>query len=294
MHGTCISKTNLHKMLMNPFYIGRFEWGGHTYQGTHPPLISSELYVRAQSVLHGGNAPRYSKHDIAFRGMLTCAHDNCTVTAELKKNKYVYYRCSGYRGKCDLPRFREQEIVEKMGHVLEHVQIPDEVACAIEKSLEGAHVCARAEGAREGARLGRELKELHVRMDAAYSDKLDHKISEEFWKRKQADWEAEERRINSLIAGLNEDESAERLLNLGKILELAQNAYSLYLTRKPAEQAELLRKVLLNCSIDAVSLYPTYRKPFDLICKRAKNQEWSGREDLNLRPPGPEPGALPG
>jgi len=25
-----------------------------------------------------------------------------------------------------------------------------------------------------------------------------------------------------------------------------------------------------------------------------KNAEWSGREDLNLRPPGPEPGALPG
>ena len=70
--------------------------------------------------------------------------------------------------------------------------------------------------------------------------------------------------------------------------------YSLYLTRKPAEQAELLKKVLLNCSIDAVSLYPTYRKPFDMIFKRAKNEEWSGREDLNLRPPGPEPGALPG
>ena len=23
-------------------------------------------------------------------------------------------------------------------------------------------------------------------------------------------------------------------------------------------------------------------------------EDWSGREDLNLRPPGPEPGALPG
>ena len=23
-------------------------------------------------------------------------------------------------------------------------------------------------------------------------------------------------------------------------------------------------------------------------------KKWSGREDLNLRPPGPEPGALPG
>jgi hypothetical protein len=37
-----------------------------------------------------------------------------------------------------------------------------------------------------------------------------------------------------------------------------------------------------------VSLWSTYRKPFDLIFERAKNEEWSGREDLNLRPPGPE------
>ncbi len=60
-----------------------------------------------------------------------------------------------------------------------------------------------------------------------------------------------------------------------RILELAQRAHSLYLTREPAEQAELLKKVLLNCSIDAVSLYPTYRKPF----KRAKSEEWSASED---------------
>jgi hypothetical protein len=25
-----------------------------------------------------------------------------------------------------------------------------------------------------------------------------------------------------------------------------------------------------------------------------RDKDWSGREDLNLRPPGPEPGALPG
>ena len=53
--------------------------------------------------------------------MLTCAHDNCTVTAELKKNKYVYYRCTGHKGPCALPRFREQEIAERLGHVLKDV-----------------------------------------------------------------------------------------------------------------------------------------------------------------------------
>ena len=61
----------------------------------------------------------------------------------------------------------------------------------------------------------------------------------------------------------------------------------IYVTRKPTEQAEILKLVLSNCSIDELSLYPTYTNPFDLIARRAKNEEWSGREDLNLRPPVP-------
>jgi DNA invertase Pin-like site-specific DNA recombinase len=288
MSGTYISKTNLHKMLTNPFYIGRFEWSGQTYQGKHPCFIRPELYEQAQSVLNGHNKPKYSKHAMAFRGMLTCAHDNCAVTAELKKNKYVYYRCSGYRGKCALLRFREQEIADRLGQVLQDVYIPEEVVRGIGASLQKVHVQMRNQAEQERARLERELAALYSHMDAAYTDKLDGKITEEFWQRKQADWQTEDMRIKSLISGLGEDKSGERLLEVRRILELAQKAYFLYFMRKPTEQAELLRKVLLNCSIDAVSLYPTYRKPFDLIFKRAKNKEWSGREDLNLRPPGPE------
>jgi hypothetical protein len=40
-----------------------------------------------------------------------------------------------------------------------------------------------------------------------------------------------------------------------------------------------LGEVHSNCSIDAVSLYPAYRKPFDMIAKRAKNEEWSALAD---------------
>ncbi len=176
--------------------------------------------------------------------------------------------------------------------VLQDVSLPEEVR--IGASLQKANVQMRNQAAQERARLERELITLHSHLDAAYTDKLDGKITAEFWQRKQSDWQAEEERIKSLIAGLEEGKSNVRLLTMQRILELAQKAYFLYITREPAEQAELLRSVLLNCSIDAISLYPTYRKPFDLIAKRAKCKEWSGREDLNLRPPGPEPGALPG
>ena len=56
------------------------------------------------------------------------------------------------------------------------------------------------------------------------------------------------------------------------------------------KQAELLKEVLLNCSIDDVSLYPTYRKPFNMIAKRAKFDAWSGQRDSNHRPSAPKTG----
>ncbi len=65
---------------------------------------------------------------------------------------------------------------------------------------------------------------------------------------------------------------AQKLLDVQRILELAQRTHSLYLTRKSAEQADLLRKVLLNCTIDGASITPAYRKPFDGIFNRAKGK----------------------
>ena len=130
-------------------------------------------------------------------------------------------------------------------------------------------------------------------MDQAYADKLDGKLPEDFWARKMSEWRTEEQDIEVALRAPS-DSYADRVLSAKRILELANKAYFLYVTEKPAEQAKLLRKVLSNCSVDAISLYPTYRKPFDVIFERAKTKEWSGREDLNLRPPGPEPGALPG
>ena len=66
-----------------------------------------------------------------------------------------------------------------------------------------------------------------------------------------------------------------------RILELANKAYFLYLRQNPTEQGKLLRIVLSNCLVDSVSLYPTYRKPFDLILGAAKTGEWRARRDSN-------------
>ena len=281
-----LTRSYLHTILTNPVYVGLFEWGGKSYRGSHETFISPALFESVQRVIHGHNKGKYRKHEIAFRGLLTCAYDQCTVTGELKKGKYVYYRCSGYRGKCPLPRFREQEIAEQLGTILNNIYVPDEVTAEIARSLERDELRQKGRAAGERARLEQRLASVRRRMDHAYTDKLDGKISEDFWQRKMIEWQAEEQQTGMALSGLQQSNNGDRLLDAKRILELANKAYSLYVTRKPAEQAELLRKVLLNCAIDGASLYPTYRKPFDVIFQRAKNEEWSGREDLNLRPPG--------
>jgi hypothetical protein len=50
----------------------------------------------------------------------------------------------------------------------------------------------------------------------------------------------------------------------------------------------LLKMVLSNCAIDNVSLYPSHRKPFDLIFERAKREESCAPRDSNSRPIAPE------
>ena len=285
--GKTISRAYLHTILTNPFYQGNFVWGGKLYRGTHEVFISHDLYERVQVVLRGHNKPKYGKQEIAFRGLLRCAHDNCTITGERKKGKYVYYRCTGYRGKCATPRFTESEIAEKLGVVLKNIHIPNAILAQLQESLSRDHDQLVDNADTQRNSLEQRLATIQRRMDQAYQDKLDGTIPQEFWERKMLEWSEDERQIQAAMTRLDVPNSG-RILDAKRILELANKAYSLYLTQNHPGQAKLLRMVLLNCSIDAASVCPSYRRPFDLICRRAENQEWSGREDLNLRPPGPE------
>lgn len=161
-------------------------------------------------------------------------------------------------------------------------KVPDDVVQHIHHSFDHDREIAKAETATQRERLEQRLLAVRRRMDQAYVDKLDGKLPEDFWARKMSDWRTEEQNVEMALQAPS-DSYTDRVLSAKRILELANKAYFLYVTEKPAEQAKLLRKVLSNCSVDAISLYPAYRKPYDSIFERAKKQEWSGREDLNPR-----------
>ncbi len=276
-------KSHLQRMLKNPIYCGLFVWDGKTHQGKHTPLVSAQLFAQVQEVFRSFNRTRWRKHEFAFTGLLRCAFDDCMVTAEIQKQKYVYYHCTRFRGKCALPYMREEELSQNLGQILQDIYIPDDVLTDLEKGLTEDQRRLQSNKKEQREKLQQRLTTVRTRIDQAYMDKLDGTISAEFWQRKTAEWHMEEQQVLMALQGL-EQASSDSLINAKKTLELANKAYFLYVTQTPAEQAKLLKMVLSNCKTDGVSLCPTYRKPFDIIFERAKMKEWRGRRDSNPRP----------
>jgi len=164
----------------------------------------------------------------------------------------------------------EKELGARLGQILKDIHIPDDVLAKLGNSLRNDKNQIEEQTRTERDRLAQRLAQVRGRIERAYSDKLDGKITEKFWQDRSEAWNREEQQILMALQGL-EQQSPERILDGVRILELANKAHFLYLKQPPQEQAKLLRIVLSNCKIDATTLYPTYRRPFDVIFERTKN-----------------------
>ena len=222
--GKNISKAGVHLILQNYFYVGLMTWGGKQYPGTHELFITPQTFNQVQAILVGHNRLKYSKREVALRGLMTCAYDGCMLTGDVQKKKYVYYRCTGHRGKCDLPRFREEDIITRLGDPLKNLHVPSEIVSQIVARLREDQRQVRGKTSRERTSLESRLAAIRTRMDTAYSDKLDGKIAEDFWQRQMAQWRMDEQQVQMAIEGLSSAETGDRALDAEKIFELANNA----------------------------------------------------------------------
>src|SRR5262249_37792321 len=98
------------------------------YRGSHQPVVTREVFDRAQAVLRRRPRTSNPKHCHAFMGLLTCAQCGYAITAERKKGKYVYYHCTDHHGGCENTYIREERLSDLLGEVMKPIQIPPEVA----------------------------------------------------------------------------------------------------------------------------------------------------------------------
>ncbi|MDD5693123.1 MAG: recombinase family protein [Patescibacteria group bacterium] len=83
--------------LKNPFYYGMMRIKGELYPHKYPPLITKQLFDKAQAVSAGWHKKpfKYASKPFIFRGLIKCAECGCTITPETSKG-LNYYSCTNY------------------------------------------------------------------------------------------------------------------------------------------------------------------------------------------------------
>lgn len=99
--GKKIGTSSLHRQLTNPEYYGVIQRKGKLYPGNHKPLVSKELFDEVQKRFANKSRPKKQQHNFVFRDFLICGECGCKVTAGISKGKYIYYRCTNGKGKCN-------------------------------------------------------------------------------------------------------------------------------------------------------------------------------------------------
>jgi len=122
--GRPIGASTIHNILRNRLYAGSFEWLGETYQGVHEPLVSAGIWDAVQQVMDGCSATnvRAKPQRFPFTGLVKCGHCGCALVAQMQREKYIYYHCSGFRGKCPEPYLRQEALEEHFVDLLKKLR----------------------------------------------------------------------------------------------------------------------------------------------------------------------------
>lgn len=171
--GNKLAKSALHDLLNNPIYYGDFYWKGILYNGNHERIISKELFDKVQDALNRRSScpTGRQKHDFLFQGMLTCGYCGCAVTADIKKGKYVYYRCTGNKGACPgkSGKYSREEILDQQfADSLNRLQLDNEVADWIKRVMCESSADDQRQAENEILQLEKNKKRLEDRLEKMY------------------------------------------------------------------------------------------------------------------------------
>ena len=128
--------------------------------------------------------------------------DAVNLVGELKKGTYVYYHCTGNKGHCAEPYTRQERLNEEITRVLSTLLIPSAVIAWLRATIatdDDAKETARVETLRQTQQ---EHDRITKRLEAMYLDKLDGRITSEFYDQKATEWRQEQATLQERINGL--------------------------------------------------------------------------------------------
>ncbi|HUD06814.1 MAG TPA: recombinase family protein [Candidatus Saccharimonadales bacterium] len=244
--GRPFSKSHVHRILSNTFYIGINHFDGKDYPGAQETFISKELFDQVQGKLHKGRPTRLYRHNPVLKNVITCEDCGGMVTWQYQKGRY-YGACQRRNKSCSSVKFlREDKVEEAIIKELEKLVSPSqEVIDWVASSMREEHQINIDNREKMLASMETQLVRLERMDNELYDDKLAGVIPLDKYEIKHAQFMAQKNDIEvkraeidvSIAKGLE-----QRLI----ILELSQKAASIYQMRSPDQKRLIITKLFAN------------------------------------------------
>lgn len=181
-----ISRGHLHRLLSNAYYTGRVPFEGEMFPGKFQAIVSIDTYDKVQVMLKKEKEYLY---DYIFGGVMRCARCGSVITVEKRKEKYIYYHCTGGNRHCRQRSIHLSEayVVRAFQRALDKIKITEEKRFWLRTQLQSEMSAVKVINADGKDQAERDLEKIYQFMDDLYNDKLNGKITADFWERKNAD-----------------------------------------------------------------------------------------------------------
>lgn len=267
-----ISKSQLHYMLRNRAYIGENEYEGTVYQANHEPIISGEQWQKAQKLL-GSRSHHQGQQNFIYHGILFCGVCGASMVGEVKKGKYVYYRCwKSAEGSCSEKYTNENAINERMNALLHSLHFPADYKERMLAMMGRFSKTKQILANEEMTRLNGEKLRLETRIDRAYEDLVAGVISQAQYDRLNQRYTEQNEAIDKAYKNITSANIDSRDA-LKMYLELPEMMTRTWLHAAPEFKARLLKMITSNIFIESKEPSITLVSPFDKLQKMGQNKE---------------------
>jgi site-specific DNA recombinase len=187
----------------------------------------------------------------------------------------VYYHCTGNRGKCPEPYTRQEVLNREFADTLQDLVIPQPILAWLADAVLQSDRTEQAARSQTVTRLQARYDQVEARIETMYLDKLDGRITQEFFDKQAAAWRGEQGAIVRQIHDIQSTAPApvEQAIEM---IRLTSRAADLFLRQTGAEQRRLLQVVIENASWQAGELRTSLFEPFEIL--RHSNQESHRKE----------------
>lgn len=267
-----VTATNIHKILTNPFYIGKIIGVNSdlVQSVSHLPLIDQELFAKVQHVLTGKKVSIYytNKLDYPYRGLLRCASCGRVYTPYEQKGIHYYgARCSK---ECINPKrnINSDFIEASIGRLISTFYYSDKELNELNNRIvtdvaifEGQRIKELEQNERQQKKIREELTYLRVNKltllrTGAYTPE---------------DFLSEETKLNQSLNDLSIKIQAsdgpmhEVVKDLVFLSELVKDLYFTYLLADPDEKKQIITLLFSELTLSGETLLFQCKKGFEFL-----------------------------